>query len=396
LSVDGTATFLLPAEVPTQLKLLLIEDGLVGTGLGWDQLNAYDTEDGHPFFEAGNPIIGFEHANVLRATPVGLQDDGAVAGGAIIGQVEAENWQVQLPALWDENNLSIALMLTRDTDEILGRRVLNITQVPLPKDPDVSLSGTAGTADEPELTFPTVHLGESSEATITIHSTGTTALEIGAPNEFLGDSVSILTNECLNISLAPDDDCNITLLFEPTTLGDMTDLLIIPAESRNDDNIEVALFGTALSGPAFTLSGTTGSVGDPVLDFGPVSVDEFSDLTVTATSTGDQELSLGTVEPLPAPFSIIADGCSDLVHEQGDTCGITLRFAPTEPASAFSTVQIPWTTGSGDLSFVVTGTGDTGGCGCQTSPTSPPVAGLGLLLLLGLRRSRAGIKATDS
>jgi hypothetical protein len=44
----------------------VIQDGMTGTGSGWDQTNAYNNTTGHPMAGRGNPIIGYVHDKVER------------------------------------------------------------------------------------------------------------------------------------------------------------------------------------------------------------------------------------------------------------------------------------------------------------------------------------------
>ncbi len=44
----------------------VVQDGMTGTGTGWNQTNAYNTVTGHPMAGRGNPIIGYVHDKVER------------------------------------------------------------------------------------------------------------------------------------------------------------------------------------------------------------------------------------------------------------------------------------------------------------------------------------------
>jgi hypothetical protein len=61
-----------------RVSLFVIEDSVVGVGSGWDQVNAYNGQAGHPWAGAGNPIVGFVHNQVLRAVPTGVWGDNTV------------------------------------------------------------------------------------------------------------------------------------------------------------------------------------------------------------------------------------------------------------------------------------------------------------------------------
>lgn len=44
----------------------VVQDGMTGTGTGWNQTNAYNNVPGHPMQGRGNPIIGYVHDKVER------------------------------------------------------------------------------------------------------------------------------------------------------------------------------------------------------------------------------------------------------------------------------------------------------------------------------------------
>ena len=69
-----------------RLTVYLIEDDVTGSGYGYDQVNYYDSESESPFYGLGNPIVGYEHNNTLRAVlsqPLGdpLDNSVLIAGG---------------------------------------------------------------------------------------------------------------------------------------------------------------------------------------------------------------------------------------------------------------------------------------------------------------------------
>ena len=47
------------------LTVLLVDKEMSGEGTGWDQVNYYHTQPGHPYYGAGDPIVGYKHPNVV-------------------------------------------------------------------------------------------------------------------------------------------------------------------------------------------------------------------------------------------------------------------------------------------------------------------------------------------
>lgn len=49
------------------VNVYLVEHDMNGVGIGFDQVNSYNTDNRSTFFNMGNPIIGYQHNHVLRA-----------------------------------------------------------------------------------------------------------------------------------------------------------------------------------------------------------------------------------------------------------------------------------------------------------------------------------------
>lgn len=63
-TVSGKALTSLSGDYRT--NLYIVEDSVTGTGSQYDQKNFYDNQSTHPYFGKGNPIVGFNHMNVVR------------------------------------------------------------------------------------------------------------------------------------------------------------------------------------------------------------------------------------------------------------------------------------------------------------------------------------------
>ena len=65
-NVDASfVDYVLPGDI--RVSLLLIEDSVVGpNSQGFNQVNAYNGQAGHPYAGRGNPIVGYTHKRVLR------------------------------------------------------------------------------------------------------------------------------------------------------------------------------------------------------------------------------------------------------------------------------------------------------------------------------------------
>jgi hypothetical protein len=48
------------------LTVYLVQNKVTGTGSNYDQMNAYNTNSGSPFYNQGNPIVNYQHNYVVR------------------------------------------------------------------------------------------------------------------------------------------------------------------------------------------------------------------------------------------------------------------------------------------------------------------------------------------
>lgn len=67
ITVTVKADFYGTVNGDIRLNAYVVEDSVVGSGQGYDQVNFYNTQSGHPYSGAGNPIVGFVHDHTLRA-----------------------------------------------------------------------------------------------------------------------------------------------------------------------------------------------------------------------------------------------------------------------------------------------------------------------------------------
>jgi hypothetical protein len=65
-SVTVTAGFNKVLSGNYKMTIYVIEDNVVGTGPGYNQANYYNNIATSPFYQMGNPIIGYPHSYVLR------------------------------------------------------------------------------------------------------------------------------------------------------------------------------------------------------------------------------------------------------------------------------------------------------------------------------------------
>ncbi len=136
--------------------------------------------------------------------------------------------------------------------------------------------------------------------------------------------------------------------------------------STSGDNAAKATLAVtvaAATAPTITVTDPVAPANDHQMSFGTVTDGVTSSLTVTIGNSGNANLVIGTIggiNPLSAPFSIINDNCSGKTIAPSGTCTFAVQFAPTSPVSYAESFDIPSNDPSTpSITFSVSGTGST-------------------------------------
>lgn len=120
------------ADSEIRLNLWVLEDKVTGVGRGYNQVNFYNTQAGHPYAGQGNPIIGFEHDHTLRAMLGGTWGEPNSVPGPVTGNYSVtKTFTYSLPVTMDETQIKLVGIAQEYGADILQRRILNADEVKL-------------------------------------------------------------------------------------------------------------------------------------------------------------------------------------------------------------------------------------------------------------------------
>ena len=108
-----------------RLTVYLIEDGVTGEGYGYDQRNYDNTIAESPFYNLGDPIIGYEHNHTLRAVLSESLGDAIMVSEMVSGGEHIETYTVDLSS-YNKNNLSIVAFVTYIGSTITEHEIMNV------------------------------------------------------------------------------------------------------------------------------------------------------------------------------------------------------------------------------------------------------------------------------
>lgn len=121
MTVTVKADFMAGMTGDLRFNLLVIEDSVIGSGTGYNQVNYYNTVSGHAYYGAGNPLYNYAHRDVLRAMLGGAWGTTGVLPSSINpGQSFTYTYTYTVPDSFNLNRISlVATVQSYDADPTL-------------------------------------------------------------------------------------------------------------------------------------------------------------------------------------------------------------------------------------------------------------------------------------
>lgn len=121
--------FALPGDI--RLGMYVVEDNVDQSGNGYNQTNYYHTGNfgtSHPYYQAGNPIVGYNHRHLVRdvfpaGTPWG--DDTVIPTNPAMNATYSKTYTFTIPAGWDANEIDIVAFAGYYGTSVNDREILN-------------------------------------------------------------------------------------------------------------------------------------------------------------------------------------------------------------------------------------------------------------------------------
>lgn len=90
-----------------RVSLFVVEDSVTGVGSGYNQVNFYNTQAGHPYFGTGNPIVGYVHRHVVRDVPSGTWGDATYfTSSPTLNSNYSKTYNLTLASNWKSKDIS--------------------------------------------------------------------------------------------------------------------------------------------------------------------------------------------------------------------------------------------------------------------------------------------------
>lgn len=195
-----------------RFNVYVLEDKVTGTGNGYDQSNYYNSTSGHPMYGKGNPIVGYEHNETLRAfmgTPWGAEN--SIPAPISAGSTAKYSFEMPKNSNWNIDNIRLLGVVQYYSSN--DRRILNVAEG------EKVNSSTAITSTGSELFV--LPQNETNELSINIKNNGSSAKEYTLSiNKASGTTwnTSIEPNEYV-ISIPPAQTYNVKFRMTVNSTG---------------------------------------------------------------------------------------------------------------------------------------------------------------------------------
>ena len=110
------------------LTVYLMEDNVTGTGSGYNQANYYNNNSASPFYQLGNPIVGYSHSCVLRKVITASQGLSIPASSIQVGGTFAKSFSIDI-SNYNKANLYIIAFINKQGSSSITQEILNVQQV---------------------------------------------------------------------------------------------------------------------------------------------------------------------------------------------------------------------------------------------------------------------------
>lgn len=132
LTVDVNATFYSAITDDYRVNCYIVEDSVSGSGNGYNQINAYNTDANSPWYQKGNPIVGYQHRHVTRymfGGPWGTT--GVVPNTTADGTAYNKQYTYTLPAAWNADRVTLICLVQHYAADKFDRQILNAMEMKL-------------------------------------------------------------------------------------------------------------------------------------------------------------------------------------------------------------------------------------------------------------------------
>lgn len=221
---------------PVRVNVVVVEDSVIGSGSQFDQVNAFNTQAGHPFYQRGNPIKNYAHRHVARLMVDGTWGaTGVIPDNPKAGTVYTKVYSFTVNNSWKPERMSLVGLVQKYSDNVNSREILQAIEESL------LIRSTRATLEQIEPPYLKVAAGGKKTQTIKVTNDNNMQLTFDLS---VNDSKSVLptdwtaTVEPQTLTLAKGASDVVTVTIEAPTSIPEAELatVVVDATPRNELN----------------------------------------------------------------------------------------------------------------------------------------------------------------
>ena len=129
-SVEVQAAFKQVLSGTYHLTVYLVEKDVTGSGSGYDQANSYNTDPSSPYYNMGNPIVGYRHPFVVRKVLTSNMGDPIDASYIVVDGLLKKNYTVSVAGM-NASNIEIIAFVNKLGTSSTTHEVMNAQRATL-------------------------------------------------------------------------------------------------------------------------------------------------------------------------------------------------------------------------------------------------------------------------
>ena len=112
------------------ITLYLVENDVTGNGNQYDQRNSYNVTSGHAYYQAGDPIVGFQHNYTVRKVISANLGDALSATNMHSSGEEVKNYSISISG-FKEDDLYVIAFINKVGTSATTHEIMNVQRVKL-------------------------------------------------------------------------------------------------------------------------------------------------------------------------------------------------------------------------------------------------------------------------
>ncbi len=124
-NIEVQAAFSANLSGTHNITVYLVENKVSGTGSGYDQVNGYNTDSSSPYYNLGNPIVGYQHNYVVRKVLTANLGDAIDPSKLVTDGLLKNTFTANITGM-NKDNLYVVAFINKTGSSATAHEILNV------------------------------------------------------------------------------------------------------------------------------------------------------------------------------------------------------------------------------------------------------------------------------